>query len=318
MTLRSQLNCFSAVALLVFMCVARPARPESVKDIQKPTDYVTDLAHILSPDGIAKLDKLCSTMDHGSANAQVAVVTVDNLDGEDPADWANDLENKWKMGKKGSDRGVLVLLSMDHHWRIDVGYGLEGDLNDAKIGDIGRAIKPLLHSGDYSQALLQAVSAISSAITPSQSSADSGAQQNTQPTPQQLADQHNAVIAESVLGGLFVLVFVVVLIRGFRKDATDAARHVSDQENDLADYGRTGHLSEDLRPHVYDSPSSISGAVVGAILSSDERSESKSKNDDDEGIGSVIGGGDSDEDNDSFGGFDGGDFGGGGAGGDWS
>ena len=90
---------------------------------------------------MAKLDRICAELDHSQANAQVAVVTVHNLDGEDAADWANQLEDKWKMGKKGSDRGVLVLLAVDDHkYRIDVGYGLEGILNDAKVGDIGRAM----------------------------------------------------------------------------------------------------------------------------------------------------------------------------------
>ncbi|MGA9584846.1 MAG: TPM domain-containing protein, partial [Terracidiphilus sp.] len=75
---------------------------------------------------MAKLDRICAELDHSQTNAQVAVVTVRNLDGEDAADWANQLEDKWQMGKKGSDRGVLVLLAVDDRkYRIDVGYGLE-------------------------------------------------------------------------------------------------------------------------------------------------------------------------------------------------
>ena len=62
-------------------------------------------------------------------------------------DYANQLEDKWKMGKKGSDKGALVLLAVDDHkYRIDVGYGLEGILNDAKVGDIGRAMVPYLRA----------------------------------------------------------------------------------------------------------------------------------------------------------------------------
>ena len=79
---------------------------ESVSSLPKPNDYVNDYAHVLSADAVAKLDRICAELDHSQANAQVAVVTVRNLDGEDAADWANELENKWKMGKKGSDRGA--------------------------------------------------------------------------------------------------------------------------------------------------------------------------------------------------------------------
>jgi uncharacterized protein len=74
---------------------------EQVSQIPKPTDYVNDYAHVLSPDAVAKLDRVCSELDHSKANTQIAVVTVRNLDGEDAAVWANQLEDKWHMGKKG-------------------------------------------------------------------------------------------------------------------------------------------------------------------------------------------------------------------------
>ena len=50
------------------------------------------------------------------------------------------LEDKWKMGRKGSDRGALVLLAVDGtEYKIEVvSYGLEGILPDGKVGDIGR------------------------------------------------------------------------------------------------------------------------------------------------------------------------------------
>ena len=82
-------------------------------------------------------------LDHSQANAQVAILTVHSLDGDDAADYANQVEDLWRMGKKGSDRGVLILLAVDEHkYRIDVGYGLEGILPDGKLGDIGRAMVP--------------------------------------------------------------------------------------------------------------------------------------------------------------------------------
>ena len=138
---------------------------ESVNQLPKPDDYVNDFAHVLSPDAVAKLDRICSELDHSQANAQVAVVTVRNLDGEDAADWANELEDKWHMGKKGSDRGLLVLLAVDDHkYRIDVGYGLEGILNDAKVGDIGRAMVPDLRAKDYDGAILGAVGQLAKVI----------------------------------------------------------------------------------------------------------------------------------------------------------
>jgi uncharacterized protein len=152
------------VATLLFSAAALQA--ERVADLPaKPTDYVSDFAHVLSPAAIARVDQICSELDHSQANAQIAVVTVKTLDGEDSADWANELENKWHMGKKGTDRGLLILLAVqDHKRRIDVGYGLEGILNDAKVGDIGREMVPYLRQNDFDDAVLLAVKQVGTVI----------------------------------------------------------------------------------------------------------------------------------------------------------
>lgn len=141
------------------------ALAERVEDLPKPTDYVSDFAHVLSPEAVARLDRICEQLDHSAANAQVAVVTIHTLDGADPAEFANALEDKWKMGKKGSDRGVLVFLAVnDHKRRIEVGYGLEGILNDAKLGDIGREMVPNLRANDFDGAVTGAVGELAQVI----------------------------------------------------------------------------------------------------------------------------------------------------------
>lgn len=157
---------FPRLFLAVLLCVsALVARAERVEDLPKPTDYVSDYAHVLSGGAVARLDRICAQLDHTAANAQVAIVTVRNLDGDDAADYANRLETAWKMGKKGSDRGVLLLLAVDDHkYRIDVGYGLEGMLNDARLGDFGRAMRPSLRVGDYDGAVLGAVGQVAGVI----------------------------------------------------------------------------------------------------------------------------------------------------------
>jgi uncharacterized protein len=160
------MGCRLMLAALVFFVVpAGVVWAEQPKDLPKPTDYVSDFAHVLSPQAVAQIDNLCSQLDHSKANAQIAVVTVHSLDGEDAAEWANELEDLWKMGRKGSDRGVLVLLAVDDHKRrIEVGYGLDGILNDAKLGDIGRAMVPYLRAQDYDSAVLLAVGQVGQVI----------------------------------------------------------------------------------------------------------------------------------------------------------
>jgi uncharacterized protein len=138
---------------------------ERVEDLPKPTDYVSDYAHVLSPEAIARLDRICASWTTPQANAQIAVVTINTLDGDDMADFANELYHKWKIGRKGSDRGVLVLLAVDDHKRrIEVGYGLEGILPDGKVGDIGREMVPYLRANDFDGAVTLAVGEVAQVI----------------------------------------------------------------------------------------------------------------------------------------------------------
>ncbi|HTW81734.1 MAG TPA: TPM domain-containing protein [Terracidiphilus sp.] len=137
------------------------ARAEKVSDLPQPTDYVSDFAHVLSPEAVARIDAICAALDHSTAHAQIAMVTVQNLDGDEAADYANQLEDHWKMGDKGQNRYALVLLAVDDHkYRVETGYGVEGVLNDAKVGDIGRAMVPDLRAKDYDGAALYAVGTI--------------------------------------------------------------------------------------------------------------------------------------------------------------
>src|SRR5579863_5838644 len=116
---RAQSNAYGlllAAFLAVIAVMAAPVYAQSVASLPaRPADYVSDFAHVLSPETVTQLDSICDQLDHTKANAQMAIVTVDSLEGDDVADYADELETKWKMGKKGSDRGVLVLLAVKDH-----------------------------------------------------------------------------------------------------------------------------------------------------------------------------------------------------------
>jgi uncharacterized protein len=191
----------SASALLV-----QRGSAERVEDLPKPTDYVSDFAHVLSPEAVARLDRICAQLDHSQANAQVAVVTIRTLDGADPAEFANALEDKWKMGRKGSDRGVLVFLAVDDHKRrIEVGYGLEGILPDGKIGDIGREMVPALRANDFDGAVTLAVGQVAQVIA-----ADAKVTLDDEPAPTARPVRHG-----SVPGKLILLVILLLFFGGF-------------------------------------------------------------------------------------------------------
>ena len=192
-------------ALFAFLPVS--LRAESVASLPQPTDYVSDFAHVLSPDAIARLDSICSQLDHSTAHAQIAVVTVHDLNGDDAADYANQLEDHWKMGNKGDNKYVMVLLAVaDHKYRIEVGYGLEGILPDGKTGDIGRDMVPDLKASDYDGAVTLAVGEVAQVI------ADDAKITLTQDQP--VAQPSQPVDQGSGIGKLILLILVLILFGG--------------------------------------------------------------------------------------------------------
>jgi uncharacterized protein len=207
---RVQFVVFGLFLAILFAFSTPFARAEQVQDLPQPTDYVSDFAHVLSPDTIARIDSLCAQLDHSAANAQIAVVTVRNLNGDDAADFANALEDKWKMGKKGSDRGVLILLAVDDHkYRIEPGYGLEGILPDGKVGDIGREMVPYLRAGDYDSAMTLGVDQVAQVIA-----ADAKVtltDDDSAAIPQPVPERQNPA-----LGRLILLIVLLVFFGGFQ------------------------------------------------------------------------------------------------------
>jgi uncharacterized protein len=119
-----------------------------------PTGYVNDFAHVLDQTTFAQLENLCQEVDQ-KAHAQIAVVTIKSLDGSDIESYAVALFKKWGVGTKSTDHGVLILLvTQDRRYRIEVGYGLEPILPDGKVGGFGREAVPLLKQNDFNGAVL--------------------------------------------------------------------------------------------------------------------------------------------------------------------
>jgi uncharacterized protein len=139
--------------LLLLFSAGSTAFSEKIEDLPQPTNYVSDYAQVLSPDTVQALNAYCLQLDQ-QAHAQMAIVTVKSLDGNDIDDYAVRLWEKLKVGGKGTDRGILILLATaDHKRRITVGYGLEGILPDGKVGDIGRQMVPYLRANDFDSAV---------------------------------------------------------------------------------------------------------------------------------------------------------------------
>lgn len=170
-----------------------------------PSNYVNDFAGVLDSATQARLNDLCQQVDQ-KAHAQIAVVTVKSLDGQDAVSYAVALYQKWGIGKKGSDRGVLILVATDDHkYWTSVGYGLEGILPDGKVGGFGREMVPDLRSGNYAAALTLITTRVASVIVQ-----DAGVTLDNQPA--QTFHREPAPNSGVVIFVVIVLVFVVIAI----------------------------------------------------------------------------------------------------------
>jgi uncharacterized protein len=145
------------------VCALAFAAAQPVSQL-KPVGYLNDFAHVLDAGTIAQLESTCHQIDQ-KAHAQIAVVTIQSLDGSEIESYAVDLFKQWGIGNKASNRGVLILLATeDRRYRLEVGYGLEPILPDGKVGGIGREAVPLLKQGDYNGAVLLMTSRVAEVI----------------------------------------------------------------------------------------------------------------------------------------------------------
>jgi uncharacterized protein len=150
------------VALLSFAYgfAARAAGPV----IPAPTGYVNDRAGAMG--GWAeKTEALCRDIERATG-AQVAVLTVRTTEGMAPQQYAQLVFDRWKIGKRGKDDGVLILVAVDDRklW-IATGYGVEGVLPDGKAGEIrDRYMVPAVRQGKLGEGIHDGVSAIGAVL----------------------------------------------------------------------------------------------------------------------------------------------------------
>ena len=195
---------FAACVLAVLVLVL-PASAEPVSSL-KPTDCVNDFAGVLSAAITQQLKEMCRQV-LDKAQASVVVVTVKSTDGEDIFNYAVDLYQKWGIGQKGKDRGVLILLAVeDHKYYINVGYGLEPILPDGKVGGFGREAVPYLQRGDYDGAVSLLTSRVIDVIAKDAGVEITTSQPRRIPT---YARRHNSGISP---GGILAIILLLVIV----------------------------------------------------------------------------------------------------------
>ena len=135
--------------------------PAEAFDLPPLSGRVVDLAHALPPATVERLSADLQAHEAKTSN-QVVVLIIPSLEGEPLFDISHRVATTWKLGRKGTDNGVLLLVAIkERKIRLEVGYGLEGVLTDARSAQIIRnEIVPRFRAGDVPAGVTAGVQAI--------------------------------------------------------------------------------------------------------------------------------------------------------------
>ncbi|MEJ5303408.1 MAG: TPM domain-containing protein [Bacteroidales bacterium] len=145
---------FRGLLMLSLLMVILPLKAADLPERPVPPRLVNDLAGVLEPERTAMLEAKLVAFDD-STSTQIAIVTIPSLGDYDITDFADRLAEKWGVGQKGKNNGVLIVLKPKNdegpgRIRISVGYGLEEVITDAVSKRIIETeMIPRFREGDY-------------------------------------------------------------------------------------------------------------------------------------------------------------------------
>ncbi|MDA1028525.1 MAG: TPM domain-containing protein [Bacteroidetes bacterium] len=190
---------------LIYVCAAlfwvtsgSTAHAQNIKTIAPSGKWVTDSGQFLDGSERSILErKLSGYAD--STSSQIILVTVADLGGYDPQEYALTIGREWKVGQAGKDNGVVILISRaERAIRIEIGYGLEGAIPDVFASRIVRdVITPAFRSGEFFQGLNSAVDIMIAAASGEFSGAE-------------MAKEPNRRINSGVLYLIFIFAFMII------------------------------------------------------------------------------------------------------------
>lgn len=154
---------------LIFLGLVLISGSLAALDVPSMKGRVNDTAGVLSSSREKELDQYLEALER-SIGAQLAVLTIPSLEANAIEDYSIKVVDQWKLGQSGKDNGVLLLVSLDERKiRLEVGYGLEGSLTDAKSGFIIRnQIVPYFKEGDYAAGIMMGIQSVGAVLSGSE------------------------------------------------------------------------------------------------------------------------------------------------------
>jgi uncharacterized protein len=203
--------------IILILCLLFFLQPFSHADIipEKPGNYVVDLADIIDNSSEYKLNQYLQELEQ-KTTAQFVILTIKSLEGLSIEDFSITIaHDRWKLGQKGKDNGVLLLISLkDKKYRIEVGYGLEDVIPDSLAGTMGRNyLVPFFSRGEYSKGVYTTALALANKIA-----ADSGVKIIGMPKIKGSVRRTGKDQPVSFIGKIISLVFFVIMFIFFIKN----------------------------------------------------------------------------------------------------
>ena len=164
---------------------------------------VNDYAGVMGQDQARALESQLAQFEQETGH-QIAVLTIPTLDGEDIEGFSIRVAENWKIGKKGFDNGVILLVAVkDRKLRLEVGYGLEGVLPDAIADRIIREyIVPRFRAQDYAGGIIAGIDAVQKVI-------------KQEPLPESARKPNQAPQSDFNSLAMFVVAFVIFALMAF-------------------------------------------------------------------------------------------------------
>lgn len=193
------------IILLAVLTLAAAARGAETPIPPPPTEYVTDTAGFLSEGARVSLNRKLSAYDRAGGH-QIVVWIGRTTGGVSIEEWAVKAFEKWRIGRKGLDDGVLlVIMADDRKLRFEVGYGLEGSVPDITAGQIiNDVMTPRIRAGDRDGAVAAGLDALLQKIGGPAAGPGAGRSPPVRPNPPSLV--------KLIFFGFLGLIFLFILI----------------------------------------------------------------------------------------------------------
>jgi len=212
-----------------------------------PTKSVVDGANILDDAQEAALEAQTRQI-YDATHHHIVVLTTPTMEGYSGVEYGNNAFRYYKIGNRTRNDGVLLLVSMSNPRRLQIvpGYGLEGELTDARSVEITEAMKPVMKAGDYGAAISQGVDQIGTTITkevvtPQQLAATAPGTQ-TAVEKAESSDTWLTILAIILVLGLAWLAFYLFIQRPKHLKAKALQKEI----DDLVSAGKTYEYRDDL------------------------------------------------------------------------